>query len=62
MNHLLAGLIYFGCIFIEVSLGGFFVSQAIDRFKREQYWLFGVNVMLVIYCAVHLVRAMFIEF
>lgn len=62
MSTFLAVLLYFGLTILEIFLGAWFVADAVRSFKRERYWLFGVNVMLAIYCAARLVQLTFIQF
>lgn len=36
-------------ILVYSFVGGYFLGEAVKRYKDEEYFVFGVNVMLVIY-------------
>lgn len=41
---------------IEVGIGVLMVDQAVQNFKNKKYFLFGMNIMVAIYCVATLIN------
>ena len=47
-------------IFIYTLIGGYFIANAVVRFKDREYFVFGVGVMLAIYEIMLIARELFV--
>lgn len=47
-------------IFVMIILGGYFIKNAIVRYKREEYFICGVEIMLAVYEAALICRELFL--
>jgi hypothetical protein len=44
--------IFIICTMLQVLLTGYFIGASVRHFKKEEYFLFGVDITLAIYCLI----------
>lgn len=47
-------------VIIYSVMGGYFICFAIDKFKKDSYFVAGINVMLALYEILGLVKLVFV--
>lgn len=52
-------IIYFIVYTVEMLLGAFWVREAVNDFKRQRYYLFGIDMMTVAFCVCMLAKLCF---
>ena len=52
MDKLLAIVLYFCLIILRVLVGAWIIYSAVCEFKKEQYFRFGIDIMMLVFIVV----------